>query len=38
MKFKKENRKFYVNGEEFDTFAKAWAKLLDELAKGVDNH
>jgi hypothetical protein len=31
MKFKKENRKFYVNGVEFPTFEKAWAEIKEVL-------
>lgn len=36
MKFKKENRKFYVNGVEFPTFEKAWEQLLKDLMEGVE--
>lgn len=36
MTFKRVNGKFYVNGEEFPTFEKAWAHLLEELTKGVE--
>lgn len=36
MKFKKENRKFYVNGVELDTFEKAWAQLMKDLMEGVE--
>ena len=31
MKFKKVNGKFYVNGEEFPTFEKAWAEIKKAL-------
>ena len=31
MKFKKVNGKFYVNGEEFTTFAEAWAEIKKAL-------
>ena len=31
MKFKKVNGKFYVNGEEFPTFEKAWAEIKKVL-------
>ena len=30
MKFKKENRKFYVDGEVFDTHTKAWEYIKKE--------
>lgn len=34
MKFKKQNGKFYVNGEEFTTFDEAWAEIKDKIAQG----
>ena len=30
MKFKKENRKFYVDGVEFETHKKAWEFIKEE--------
>ena len=33
MKFKKVNGKFYVNGEEFPTFEKAWAEIKKEYTE-----
>jgi hypothetical protein len=37
MKFKKVNGKFYVNGEEFPTFEKAWAEIKKVLESEKDN-
>lgn len=34
MKFKKENGKFYVNGEEFKDFGLAWAKVKEIFEGG----
>lgn len=34
MKFRKENRKFYVNGIEYDTHEKAWEEIKKK-AKGT---
>jgi hypothetical protein len=36
MKLKKVNGTFYVNGEEFPTFAEAWAEIKKEYAEGCD--
>ena len=37
MKFKKANGKFYVNGEEFPTFEKAWAEIKKALGSEDTN-